>query len=88
MVCQSSNSALIIVSTVSFLLIITLIIIIITQYVLKVRMSSRKSIHRNETYDNVMTSTRDVPVAPNEAYALHKMASANEEVEATYELVN
>ena len=45
-------------------------------------------IQRNETYTEVMTSTTmrsDVPVTPNEAYALHKITGASEEV--TYELV-
>jgi hypothetical protein len=41
-----------------------------------------------DTYAEVVTSTTmhmDVPVTPNEAYALHKVASSCEEV--TYELV-
>ena len=54
-----------------------------------VRMRKSKNVvQRNETYTEVMTSTTmqsDVPVTPNEAYALHKITSASEEV--TYELV-
>ena len=71
---EISSSAVIAVSAVSLLLIITLTTVILTQCLLIIRM--RKSIHRNETYTEVMTSTtlhKDVPVSPNEAYAVTKM---------------
>ena len=74
------------VSAVSLLLIVTLTTVILTQCLLMIRM--RKSKDRKETYAEVMTSTTmhmDVPVTPNEAYALHKIPSSSEEV--TYELV-
>ena len=77
------------VSAVSLLLIVTLTTVILTQCLLMVRMRKSKDVlHRNETYAEVMTPTTmhtDVPVSPNEAYALHKMTSSSEEV--TYELV-
>ena len=88
-VCQREeigSSAVISVSTVSLLLIVTLTTIILTQCLLMIKM--KRSIHRNETYTEVMASTtvhKDVPVSPNEAYAVTKMTSAGEEV--TYELV-
>ena len=84
------SSALIGVSAVSLLMTVTLTIIIITQCLLMVRMRKSKDVvQRNETYTEVMTPTTtqsDVPVTPNEAYALHnKITGASEEV--TYELV-
>ena len=82
---EISSSAVIAVSVVFLLLIITLTTVILTQCLLIIRM--RRSIHRNETYTEVMTSTtmnNDVPVSPN-AYAETKMTSANEEV--TYEMI-
>ena len=82
----SSSSAVIAVSAVSLLLIVTLTTVILTQCLLMIRM--RKSKDRNETYTEVVTPTTmhmDVPVTPNEAYALHKIHSSSEE--ATYELV-
>ena len=84
-----SSSALIGVSAASLLMTVTLTIIIITQCLLMVRMRKSKDVvRRNETYTEVMTSTTmqsDIPVTPNEAYALHKITGASEEV--TYELV-
>ena len=83
---ENSSSAVIAVSAVSLLLIVTLTTVILTQCLLMIRM--RKSKDRKETYAEVVTSTTmhmDVPVTPNEAYALHKMASSNEEI--MYELV-
>ena len=83
---ESSNSAVIAVSAVSLLLIVTLTTVILTQCLLMIRM--RKSKDRKETYAEVMTPTTmhmDVPVAPNEAYALHKVASSCADV--TYEHV-
>ena len=70
------------VSAVSLLLIVTLTTVILTQCILMIRM--RRSIHRKETY-TATTNHKDVPVSPNEAYAVHKMTNASEDV--TYELV-
>ena len=45
-------------------------------------------LHRKDTNAEVMTPTTmhlDVPVAPNEAYAVHKITNTTNEV--TYELV-
>ena len=68
---------------------VTLTIIIITQCLLMVRMRKSKDVvQRNETYKeatNPISMQSDVPVTPNEAYALHKITGASEEV--TYELV-
>ena len=58
-----------------------------------IRMRKSKDVlHEDETYAEVMSPTSmhnnmdiDVPVTPNEAYALHKTNSSSEEV--TYELV-
>ena len=87
---ECSSSAVIAVSAVSLLLIVTLITVILTQCLLMVRMRKSKDVlHRNETYAGVMTPTTmhtDVPVSPNEAYALHKMTSSS--AEAVYELIN
>ena len=86
---ESSISAVIAVSAVSLLLIVTLTTVILTQCLLMIRMRKSKDVlHRNETYAEVMTSTTkhmDVPVTPNEAYALHKMHGSKEDV--TYEFV-
>ena len=86
---ECSNSALIGVSAASLLMTGTLTIIIITQCLLMVRMRKSKDVvQRNETYTEVTTPTTmesDIPVTPNEAYALHKITAASEEV--TYELV-
>ena len=86
---EISSSAVIAVSAVSLLLIVTLITVILTQCLLIIRLRKFKDVlHRNETYAEVMTSTTmhtDVPVTPNEAYALHNMTSSTKEV--TYELV-
>ena len=77
------------VSAVSLLLIVTLTTVILTQCLLMIRMRKSKDVlHKNETHAEVMTPTTmhmDVPVTPNEAYALHKVASSCEEV--TYELI-
>ena len=82
-------STIIGVSAASRLMIVTLTIIIITQCLLMVRMRKSKDVvQRNETYTEVMTPTTmqsDVPVTPNDAYALHKIANTSEEVE--YETV-
>ena len=86
---ESCSSAVIAVSAVSLLLIVTLTTVILTQCLLMIRMRKSKDVlHRNETYAEVMTSTTmhtDVPVTPNEAYALHKITNSTKEV--TYELV-
>ena len=88
---ECSNSALIGVSAASLLMTVTLTIIIITQCLLMVRMRKSKDVvQRNETYTPNYTYTpttmeSDIPVTPNEAYALHKITAASEEV--TYELV-
>ena len=86
---EISSSAVIAVSAVSLLLIVTLTTIILTQCLLIIRMrKSKVDLHKNETYAEVMTPTTmhmDVPVTPNEAYALRKITSSSEEV--TYDLV-
>ena len=89
---ESSSSAVIAVSAVSLLLIVTLTTVILTQCLLMIRMRKSKDVlHKNGTYAEVVTPTTmhnmdmDVPVTPNEAYALHKTHSSSEEV--TYELV-
>ena len=66
---ESSSSAVIAVSAVSLLLIVTLTTVILTQCLLIIRM--RRSIRRNEIYEEVMTPTtmhKDVLVSSNEAY--------------------
>ena len=77
------------VSAASLLLNITFITVIVTQCLLIIRMrKSKDMLHKNETYAEVMNPTTmhmDVPVTPNEAYALHKISSSSKEV--TYELV-
>ena len=82
--CSSCNSAVIAVSAVSLLLIVTLTAVILTQCLLMIRMRKSKDVpHENETCAEVMTPTTmhmDVPVTPNEAYALQKVASSCEEV--------
>ena len=83
---ECSSSVVIAVSAISLLLIVTLTTVILTQCLLMIRM--RRSTHTNELYTEVMTSTtmhKDVPVSPNEAYAVTKMTSASEEI--TYEMV-
>ena len=86
---ESCSSVVIAVSAVSLLLIVTLTTVILTQCLLMIRMRKSKDVlHKNETYAEVMTPTTmhmDVPVTPNEAYALHKITSSTKEV--TYELV-
>ena len=89
---EISSSAVIAVSAVSLLLIVTLTTVILTQCLLMIRMRKSKDVlHRNETYAEVVIPTTmhnmdmDVPVTPNEVYALHKISSSSEEV--TYELV-
>ena len=81
-------STIIGVSAASLLMTVTLIIIIITQCLLMVRMRKSKDVvQRNETYTEVMTPTTmqsDVPVTPNEAYALQKIANTSE---VEYEIV-
>ena len=80
---ESSGSAVIAVSAVSLLLILTLTTVILTQCILM-----RRSRNKTETYaeaTNPTTKTTDVPVSPNEAYALTKITSPREEV--TYEVV-
>ena len=80
------SSAVAAVSAVSLLLIVILTTVVLTQCLLMVRMrKSKDGLYRNETYAEVMTPTTmhtDVPVSPNEVYAMHKMTE-----EATYELV-
>ena len=83
---ECSSSAVIAVSAVSLLLILTLTTVILTQCLLIIRM--RRSRNKTETYaeaTNPTTKTTDVPVSPNEAYALTKITSLREEV--TYEVV-
>ena len=83
---ESCGSAVIAVSAVSLLLILTLTTVILTQCLLIFRM--RRSRNKTETYaeaTNPTTKTTDVPVSPNEAYALTKITSPREEV--TYEVV-
>ena len=84
---ECSSSAVIAVSAVSLLVIVTLTTVVLTQCLLMVRMRKSKDVlHRNETYAEVVAPTTmhtDVPVSPNEAYALHKITSSSEE--ATYE---
>ena len=85
-----SSPSMIAVSAVSLLLIVTLTTVILTQCLLIIRMRKSKDVLRqNETYSEVMTPTTKhnniIPVAPNEAYALHKITVSSEE--ATYELV-
>ena len=72
------------VSAVSLLLILTLTTVILTQCLLIFRM--RRSRNKTETYaeaTNLTTKTTDVPVSPNEAYALTKIRE-----EVTYEVPN
>ena len=75
-----NSSSVIVVSAVSLLLIVTLITVNIIQCLLILRMRKSKDVlHKNETYTEVMTPTTmhmDVPVTPNEAYAVHKIASS------------
>ena len=83
---ESSGSAVVAVSAVSLLLILTLTTVILTQCLLIFRM--RRSRNKTETYaeaTNPTTKTTDVPVSPNEAYALTKITSPRQEV--TYEVV-
>ena len=83
---ESSGSAVIAVSAVSLLLILTLTTVILTQCLLIFRM--RRSRNKTETCaeaTNPTTKTTDVPVSPNEAYALTKITSPRDEV--TYEVV-
>ena len=50
---------------------------------------SKDVVQKNKTYAEVMTPTTmhmDVPITPNEAYGLHKVA-INSSEEITYELV-
>ena len=69
-------------SAVSLLLIVTLTTVILTQCLLIIRMRKSKDVlHRNETYAED-TKHMDVPVMPNEAYALSKITGS-----VTYELV-
>ena len=79
--CKCSDDLIVIaVSAVSLLLIVTLTTVILTQYLLIIRMR-RSSRDNTDTYaevTNPTTKTTDVPVSPNEAYALHKI---------TYEMV-
>ena len=70
----SDDSTVIAVSAVSLLLIVTLTTVILTQCLLIIRMR-RSSRDKTETYaevTNPTTKTTDVPVSPNEAYAMHK----------------
>ena len=82
---SSSDSTVIAVSAVSLLLIVTLTTVILTQCLLIIRM--RRSFRdKTDTYaevTNPTTKTTDVPVSPNEAYALHKITTE----EVTYEMV-
>ena len=78
---ENNNSAVIAVSAVSLLLIVTLITVILTQCLLILRM--RRSIKKTPAeYMNPTTMHMDVPVSPNEAYAVHKITE-----ETTYETV-
>ena len=68
------------VSAVSLLLTVTLTTVTLTQCLLMIRMKKSKDVlHKNETYAEVVSPTTmhntdiDVPVTPNEAYALHKI---------------
>ena len=76
---KCSSSALIGVSAVFLLTTVTLTIIIITQCLLMVRMRKSKDVvQKNETYTEVMTPTTmqsDIPVTPNEVYALSKITN-------------
>ena len=80
-----SDLTVIAVSAVSLLLIVTLTTVILTQCLLIIRMR-RSSRDKTDTYaevTNPTTKTTDVPVSPNEAYALHKITTE----EVTYEMV-
>ena len=82
---SSCDSTVIAVSAVSLLLIVTLTTVILTQCLLIIRMR-RSSRDKTDTYaevTNPTTKTTDVPVSPNEAYALHKITTE----EVTYEMV-
>ena len=82
---SSSDSTVIAVSAVSLLLIVILTTVILTQCLLIIRMR-RSSRDKTDTYAEVTsptTKTTDVPVSPNEAYALHKTTTE----EITYEMV-
>ena len=84
--CTCSEETIVAVSAVSLALILTLSTVVLTQCLLMVRM--RRYMNKTETYaegTSPTTKTTHVPVAPNEAYALTKIASPREEV--TYELV-
>ena len=73
------------VSAVSLLLIVTLTTVILTQCLLIIRMR-RSSRDKTDTYAEVTNptiKTTDVPVSPNEAYALHKTTTE----EIPYEMV-
>ena len=78
---ENNNSAVIAVSAVSLLLIVTLITVILTQCLLILRMR-RSIIKTSAEYMNPTTMHMDVPVSPNEAYAVHKTIE-----ETTYETV-
>ena len=84
--CKCSDDLTVIaVSAVSLLLIVTLTTVILTQCLLIIRMR-RSSRDKSDTYaevTNTTTKTTDVPVSPNEAYALHKITTE----EITYETV-
>ena len=80
-----SDLTVIAVSAVSLLLIVTLTTVILTQCLLIIRMR-RSSRDKTDTYaevTNPTTKTTDVPVSPNEAYALHKITTE----EVSYETV-
>ena len=88
-VVRTIGPVVIAVSAVSLLLIVTFTTVILTQCLLIIRMRTFKDLlQRKNTPAEVMTPTNvhiDVPVMLNEAYAVHKIPSSNEEV--TYELV-
>ena len=79
---SSSDFTVIAVSAVSLLLIVTLTTVILT-LIIRMRRSSRDQTDTYAEVTNPTTKTTDVPVSPNEAYALHKITTE----EVTYEMV-
>ena len=77
------SSAVIGVSAVSLLVIVTLITVILTQCLLILRM--RRSRDEPGPYIEPSIHHVDVPTAPNEAYALHKIVKPRDD--DTYEMV-
>ena len=85
--CDTCNSAVIGVSSVSLLVIVTLITVILTQCLLILRMRKSKDVlHSNETYAELSMHHVDVTTAPNEAYApVQKIHNLKDE--DTYETI-